>query len=219
MRNEPAQVSITAASLDAAYSQDEAGANSRYGGRLLQVSGVINNTPGRSSRGKLGVTLRGNGPNTSLTCYFLESEASTVTGLAQGQNVTVRGKNDTSNWFLIILRDCVVVDVGSLPSPGRQVSRQVPAESSGCFIATTTYENVDHPDVRLLRRFRDEALLSSALGKAFVRAYYLISPVLAAYIRTEIVRSIIKNLVLRPVIFLVRKNLSQGANDAKKNMR
>jgi hypothetical protein len=210
MRNEPAQVSITAASLEAAYSEDEAGTTAKYNGKVLQVTGVINNTSRRSSRGKLVVTLQGGGLGLSLTCYFLESEASTVTGLAQGLTVTVKGRNDTDNGFLIILRDCVVVESGAqryVIGQESQQTRYEQTESTGCFIATATYENVDHPDVRLLRRFRDEALLLSALGKAFVRAYYLISPVLAACIRTEIVRSIIKNLVLRPVIFLVRKKL------------
>ena len=109
MRNKTAQVSITAARLDAAYSEDEAGATAKYNGKVLQVTGVINNTPGRSSRGKLAVTLQGGGFGLSLTCYFLESEASTVAGLAQGLTVTVKGRNDTNNAFLIILRDCVVV--------------------------------------------------------------------------------------------------------------
>ncbi len=117
MRDRPVQVSITATNLDAEYAEDEAGAISRYHGKVLEVTGVIHSTPGRSSRGKLAVTLQGRGLGSSLTCYFLESEASIVPGLAQGQTVTVKGRDDTSNWFLIILRDCVVVEVGELQSP------------------------------------------------------------------------------------------------------
>lgn len=208
MRDEPAQMSITAADLDAAYAQDEAAATSRYHGKVLEVTGVINNTQRRSSRGKLAVTLQGSEP-TPLTCYFLESEADAVTGLTEGQTVTVKGRDDTSHWFLIILRDCVVIRVGEQQSPRRQVSQQAPTEPTGCFVATTVYGNVDHPDVRLLREFRDEVLLSSALGRSFVGSYYRISPVLVALARTESVKSIVKALILRPIILFVTRKLDK----------
>lgn len=49
----------------------------------------------------------------------------------------------------------------------------------GCYIATACYGSYDHPDVRVLRRFRDEHLMTSALGWLFVRFYYKVSPPLA----------------------------------------
>jgi tetratricopeptide (TPR) repeat protein len=45
-----------------------------------------------------------------------------------------------------------------------------------CYIATACYGSYDHPDVVVLRRFRDERLLPSPLGAAFVRLYYRVSP-------------------------------------------
>lgn len=166
-----AQVSISATALDEAYSQDEAGASSRYHGKVMEVTGVVNNSTRRNRRGILGVTLQGSRRVTPITCYFPESEAQAVTSILQGQTLTVKGRYDTSPWFLIILRDCVVVRAGEYQSPHRQSPTQEQPENTGCFIATAVYWNADHQDVRLLREFRDEVLLPSALGRSLVSSY------------------------------------------------
>ncbi|MCD6498359.1 MAG: hypothetical protein J7M25_08705 [Deltaproteobacteria bacterium] len=41
-----------------------------------------------------------------------------------------------------------------------------------CFVATVAYGSYDHPNVRILRRWRDGVLLHSGWGRAFVRWYY-----------------------------------------------
>jgi hypothetical protein len=46
----------------------------------------------------------------------------------------------------------------------------------GCYIATCVYGTYDCPEVWVLRRFRDNTLSISWLGKGFIRAYYSISP-------------------------------------------
>lgn len=63
-------------------------------------------------------------------------------------------------------------------------SRQEPASKTeskkgGCYIATACYGSYDHPDVKVLRRFRDERLLTNPAGTRLVHAYYTISPLLA----------------------------------------
>lgn len=50
----------------------------------------------------------------------------------------------------------------------------------GCYIATACYGSFDHPDVIVLRRFRDAVLLKSAVGRLVVRVYYGLSPSLAS---------------------------------------
>lgn len=49
----------------------------------------------------------------------------------------------------------------------------------GCFVATAAYGDRSHPDVIALRRFRDEVLVRHKAGRAFVRVYWVIGPVMA----------------------------------------
>ena len=49
----------------------------------------------------------------------------------------------------------------------------------GCFVATAVYGSADHPNVIILRRFRDQHLETNPLGRAFCAVYYRLSPRLA----------------------------------------
>ena len=51
----------------------------------------------------------------------------------------------------------------------------------GCYIATCVYSTYDCPQLWTLRRFRDDILENSLLGKLFVRIYYLTSPALVIW--------------------------------------
>lgn len=50
----------------------------------------------------------------------------------------------------------------------------------GCYIATAVYGSYDCPAVWTLRRYRDERLAKTALGRLCIRLYYAASPALAA---------------------------------------
>jgi hypothetical protein len=52
----------------------------------------------------------------------------------------------------------------------------------GCFIATSAYSGEAAPEVLALRDFRDRFLATHAPGRAFVSAYYALSPRLARYL-------------------------------------
>ncbi|RMH02711.1 MAG: DUF1565 domain-containing protein [Planctomycetota bacterium] len=54
--------------------------------------------------------------------------------------------------------------------------------STGCFVATAAHGDYDAPEVRVLRRFRDDYLLAGAPGRSFVRAYYEYGPKAASWI-------------------------------------
>lgn len=60
---------------------------------------------------------------------------------------------------------------------GAAASRQDAGDKKkGCYIATFVYGSYDCPEVWLLRRFRDGALMRTAPGRAFIRLYYAVSP-------------------------------------------
>lgn len=52
-----------------------------------------------------------------------------------------------------------------------------------CFVATAVFERDAHPALRLLRRYRDVALLSRRWGQALVWLYYQVGPLLASVVR------------------------------------
>ena len=52
---------------------------------------------------------------------------------------------------------------------------------SGCYVATCVYGSYDCPQVWTLRRFRDNTLAETMLGRAFIRTYYAISPTLVKW--------------------------------------
>lgn len=51
-----------------------------------------------------------------------------------------------------------------------------PYSTGGCYIATSIYGTYDCPAVWTLRRFRDNILNNSYLGRLFIRIYYFSSP-------------------------------------------
>ena len=59
------------------------------------------------------------------------------------------------------------------------------SSSDGCYIATAVYGSYDCPDVWTLRRFRDEVLRASVLGRLFIRGYYAVSPGLARHLGSK----------------------------------
>ena len=53
--------------------------------------------------------------------------------------------------------------------------------SGGCYVATAVYGSYDCPEVWTLRRYRDYTLAETWYGRAFIKAYYAISPTLVKW--------------------------------------
>jgi PKD repeat protein len=76
--------------------------------------------------------------------------------------------------------------------------------ASYCFIATAAYGTPMAADVMALRHFRDEYLLSSGTGRAFVENYYRYSPPIAHFIGDKpILRGIVRAM-LRPLVRIAK---------------
>lgn len=51
-------------------------------------------------------------------------------------------------------------------------------KTGGCYIATCVYGSYDCPEVWTLRRYRDQVLRHSFVGRLFIKVYYALSPIL-----------------------------------------
>lgn len=77
-------------------------------------------------------------------------------------------------------------------------------DKGGCFIATATTGDYNHPVVLHLRDFRDSKLQNSPLGKRFIKFYYKNSPPIANYIKDKsILKKMTYYLFIKPISVLV----------------
>lgn len=71
----------------------------------------------------------------------------------------------------------------------------------GCFIATACYDSYSAPEVLILRQFRDNILLKSIIGRAFVTFYYAVSPRLADFIAArDGLKKLVRSILVAPAV-------------------
>jgi len=74
----------------------------------------------------------------------------------------------------------------------------------GCFIATAAYGTPTAEQIDVLREFRDVVLLKSTVGSQFVVLYYRLSPPVADFIAgNEVLRTLVRELLVDPIVWLV----------------
>jgi len=99
-------------------------------------------------------------------------------------------------------------DVAAVNARSAQRRGEAPnkdSKESKCFIATAAYGSPSSPEVLVFRRFRDEVLLASKIGRGCVHLYYIISPPIASYVvRSIIVRRLVRDVFLKPILHLLR---------------
>jgi len=80
---------------------------------------------------------------------------------------------------------------------GNQLSFET---KDACFIATAAYGSLAHPDVEILRTFRDFYLKPFVLGRIFIDTYYHYSPALARVVEQHPLLRPTVRVLLKPVI-------------------
>jgi len=174
-------------------------------------------TPTTGAPASLNITVTG---TSGIKATAFKNAAGSITefpfGSVNGTTVTIPGFSASSEVALLIVNAADVDDHranfstdGSSQNVSEPTGGSVYAVSSatnsgggggGCFIATAAYGSYLHPQVQILRDFRDHFLLTNAPGRAFVAFYYRTSPPLADFIsRHELLRGVVR-AALTPVI-------------------
>ena len=79
------------------------------------------------------------------------------------------------------------------------------AKKGFCFIATAVYGSYSAPEVIILRRFRDNFLLSSKIGSLFVKLYYLSSPPIAKFLEDHtMLKKFTRVFIIQPIVNLFK---------------
>ena len=73
--------------------------------------------------------------------------------------------------------------------------------NSGCYIATMVYKDYNHPQVMVLRNFRDNHLAEFFFGRAFIKFYYKYSPTWVLFLENK---KIINDLIRGTLNQLIR---------------
>ncbi|MDG5816260.1 VRR-NUC domain-containing protein [Chitinispirillales bacterium ANBcel5] len=83
-------------------------------------------------------------------------------------------------------------------------------EKSGCFVATVVYGSYECEQVVQLRQFRDQVLLRSFLGRAFVRVYYSRGPALASIVERSGILKLMSRIGFDLLLTAIRTGRKQG---------
>jgi len=90
-------------------------------------------------------------------------------------------------------------------STAKKVGSTISSASDGCYIATMAYGDFDHPQVLELRKFRDDFLSKTKLGRSFIRLYYQYSPSLVERLKNK-----------QGINLIIRKGLDQFIKTIRK---
>ena len=99
-------LTVSAAELYAEYKANEVAADQRYKGRVVAVSGVVDNI-GKGIMGTMYVALDTGEMVGSVQCMFGKEHANSLAGLSKGQSVTIQGKC-TGKMMNVLLDGCAL---------------------------------------------------------------------------------------------------------------
>ena len=128
----------------------------------------------------------------------------TVSGNKVTFDVTDNGPLDTNPTAGIIQDPIVVGSTSSASGTSSPPPASGGGGGGGCFIATAAYGSYLDPHVMVLRHFRDDVLLQSTAGTAFVKFYYKHSPPIADFIAEHAALRLLMRYALTPLIFAVK---------------
>jgi len=99
---------------------------------------------------------------------------------------------------LYLCKDCY--------AEGQQMTEARNPKGKGCYIATVCYGNESANEVLVLKWYRDNILSKSFIGYAFIKVYYLVSPVISRLLQNKNeVNKIIRESILNRIVNFIEK--------------
>lgn len=117
-----------------------------------------------------------------------------------GMDSDVRNRFNTNKRTIKSIKS----QLDTITNASRSYGSSSNSSSSGCYIATMAYGDYDHPQVIILRKFRDETLANTYLGRSFISFYYATSPILVKVFKNR-----------KHINMLIRKLLNKFINVIK----
>ena len=94
----------------------------------------------------------------------------------------------------------ILYALGEIPNSGAKSLGK-----SGCFIATATMGDYDHPVVIQLSQFRDQYLTKYNWGNKFIKYYNILSPYPAKIIsKNNLLKKVSYFIIVKPLFFVVK---------------
>ena len=116
-------------------------------------------------------------------------------GLA-GDTGIISGKPTKAGVFNFTVRVADAAQIAATADLSITITSQWP-----CFVATAAYGTDTAKEIDILRRFRDEVLLSNRLGAELVSLYYQVSPPIASFVsRHEVLRTAVRVSFVDPIV-------------------